>query len=206
MNTQKSRFAAVVSMLLVVCMMVTTFVIPASAASVPVTVYNAKFNQVVSVASLFEHLQLDLCGYDSYIDLASAVGATGQSTFLCTENGDYFYFNNNFIDRSISFYNQKTGSDFVFEDDFRIYYMTNEGQKFYKFKNINVNARTSVISVYGEFTYHTNSAFVNAIPDNGLSSVFDSILEILPIALVAIVAYIGLRKGIDFVKNTVRGG
>ena len=198
MKNCKSRLAAILAMMLVVSLMVAMFVVPVSAAEVKLDGYQAVVPLADLAAAVFEWAGVDLGDYASYQEMgASLLSGGGSATCNANLAKDHLYAPLSLVNQVLS---KAPGAASVSVDDLRVYYK-------------NGNAVMVPIAYSGSFVsiasgsgsvgwvYHTNSAFVNAVPEDGLSAVLDQVVGLLPVVLVVLIGFIALRKGISFLRG-----
>lgn len=202
MNIQKSRLVAIISVMLIVCMMTVMLVVPASAATT-VTAYTATVSPCELNAYILEIWSADLQGYENYLSLALALGIEDgrQAMALCSENKDSIYIPHSIFDDLKELYDKTFNADIEIVTP-RNYYQNENGYVYFKFPaNITIYNKT----VSRELTYCMESAFANAISSDGISGVFDQILSLLPIVIPVFIGFIGLDKAIKFLIGVLRG-
>lgn len=204
MTIQKSRLAAIVSMMLVVCVMVTTMVVPASAASVPLKIYECYYSQQNYGASIYEYLNADLQGCGNYAELAYYFYSNSNKPYYFSAKENMLFVPLADFEAAIEFYNAKFDEKLEVPELPLFYYEDDSGTQYIKIVPYakKPNSKIRVL----EFTEKTSSVIGNVVSSDGLSGVLAQIVEILPVVLVVIVGFIALRKGISFVQGVLNNG
>lgn len=202
MNIQKSRLMAMFTVMLMVCMMVSMLVVPASAATSEVAVYHAITLQRSVAAAILEALNADLQQAVDYETLALGMGAGGSIQLPASQNGEYIYVNSAFVSGVVSRYNEMFHAHLEFPENPRTYY-TQGDTTYYRFEYSGQFQALGSAPTGNPLIYHTSSAFVNAIPDNSISAVFNQILDLLPIVIPVLIGFIGLNKAIQFITGVL---
>lgn len=203
MNIQKSRFAATLTVMLMVCMMVTMFVIPASAATFEVEVDQGRVNMHIAAAEFYKLAKADLHDNETYNDLVSSVGIAQdatQQTFVSIE-GNSAYFNTSIVNNLISMYNTAFPETPI-EMPALTKYTNGNGVIFYRLTAPGlVVYRASANTV--KLTYETTGKLVDSLGDSSLSGVLNQIIDLLPIVIPVLIGFIGLNKAIQFITGVL---
>ena len=202
MNIKKSRLAATLTVMLVVCMMVTMFVIPVSAATIEAKYYavNCDYSSVAS--ALFRSEKADLHGYASYDDLVASLGlSNGSTTLLVSLDGNTVFLIEWFYNSLIAKYNDVYSDTPISNSLLSVYFNENGTSSYYA-----VNAPGIVEpcdEIDGTLYFNTSGKVVDSLGTSSLSGVLDQIVDLLPVIIVVMVGFIALRKGISFIQNTL---
>ena len=203
MNIQKSRFAATLTVMLMVCMMVTLLVVPASAAEMTSYDFYAHETNVYDAA------------FAAFLGLGSTIESPGVVTSFNIENRDTIVYAN--ADRTcflireadlrswIDIHNEKMENP-VSYDFTQGYYISPEGDKYYPLSRY---VYSFEMTDPVKFTFHDND---NTSLNPGLSSVvtqellsggLDEVVALLPVVIPVMIGFIGLRKGISFLQSVL---
>ena len=199
---KKSRLAALLSVALMVCMMVAMLVVPASAATFDVEVRIAQVDRTLMVAGIYRTAQAELHEYESYEDLAMALGYSGTvQQVYASPDGNAVYLNLNNITGFIDKYNSTYTDTPIAVENFAIY-KNSAGLDMYRIPAIGV-VKDFMTTQTTTFTYNTTGALVDSLESGSLEGVLQQIIDVLPIAIPVLIGFIGLRKGISFLQSVL---
>lgn len=200
MKIFKNRF--LLTVLTVICVMVSTMSVAVSAAENEIAFYAADdFTVSTVVLAIF-----DMAGVDfGQPEIQQATRyCKGEPGYL-SEDKTIFLVNDTFIENALA----------VFESDESIYnwkpesyYLTEYGHKYYSvpISTDGLTADPEIIFTavyYGKTSGDTmpTTDLTSAVNAKMMSSVLDEVLDLLPVVVVVIVGFVGLRKGIGFLQG-----
>lgn len=220
MNIQKRRFSALLTMILIVCMMVTTFALPASASELDgmIKFYSINVDAAIFCAAFYETFGYDLQGFETYSDLAASIAPSGS--VQCLVSSDLYYlliypnyggtiskaYKDAFPDADTSSAKYHTVS--LLKPDgsslTSAYFCLVNKTNFHEF------TEDSEVSFYADPSQGcfpakpgsnkpSGSAFT-WLTEEIMWHLMDEIKGILPVVVQALVGYIAIRKGIEFLQ------
>ena len=219
MNIQKSRLAAVLTMALVVCMMVSMLALPASAATTEKTFYWVEFSRNEDFCNQLHEV---LCGCDEYYYAAVASTRfcelmTEDGLFICGEStieGFCRYFNCSYdlskypvwTEGITNWYELPIAPEGV-ELDYGsgsvvLSYVVPE-------ETLPPEETTAPTEIPPQDVTppdnDNNLGIADAVTPELLTGVLDEIVSLLPIVIPVMIGCIGLGKAISFITNVLRG-
>ena len=202
MNIHKSRFAAIIGLFLLLCMMTAMIAVPASAAEYEVTAYMKVYNGNNTTIGFLELLKADLHGFENYTELAQAMG-TIQFYPVC-----YDFVNNRafvqpaYTDHMLKRYEAVTGYSLVNKVDPTTYYSKSSKGSVPIYRIIDPLMPPEFTSSPQTF-YYNDDDIVDAVTTDTLSVVLNEILCLLPIVIPVLIGFIGLDKAIKFITGVL---
>lgn len=203
MNIQKSRLVAMLTVMLMVCMMVTMFVIPASAATFDVGVNAGRADSHIVAAELYKLANADLHGEETYKDLATSLGYEQKTPIQAyfSIDGNSVYLPVQSYNTIIDKYNTKF-PDTPIEMPMLTKYTNASGSIFYRLTTPDLvlerNTNTTLT-----LTYETTGKLVDSLGDSSLSGVLNQIIDLLTIVIPVLIGFIGLNKAIQFITGVL---
>lgn len=203
MNIQKSRLASIIGLVLMVCMIFGMMVVPASAATIEVPFDAGMGRMHIMAAFVYEQAKADLMGYSTYSDLAVDLGYGGtiQCWFPSDGTGAFLYMP--YVDSIVKKYNTTYPENPIISPEFPIYYNSNGVQCAY----LQCPDAISSISNLGVGIFYRDvadpephSSAFSFLSESDLWHLMDEIKGILPAVVQALVGYIAIRKGIEFLQ------
>lgn len=208
MNIQKSRLAALLSAMLIVCMMTAMLVVPASAAEVEETfvAYSVLTKDIIYTTLKENDFPLKAASYaDMVTEMMQASGIAddktnsvyvGQNTGIVATNANVgqWYF---------AAYSERYFPPVLFEEyseelDINI--------KYYSVGNFNLSGYEPAGSDDITATIEVPdppSGISAVVTKEMLSGVLDEIVALLPVVIPVMIGFIGLRKGISFLQSVL---
>lgn len=203
MTNQKSRLAALITVMLVFSIMISLFVVPASAAVYETEICPAMVSRENFSASIYRALDADLHGYSNYIDLAIYVYGEGLVTAYSNTSGSILLCSNKMLERAINAYNLKF-PDTPLTLGNRHFYTDSDGVLYYPFELYRIiPASDLMLDQNFTCTYEMSAVLTDTLDGTSFNGVLNHILELLPVVLVVIIGFIGLRKGISFIRSVL---
>lgn len=224
MTFHKSRLAAVLSLMLFVCFMVSIMAVPVSAAenSYPVGTVSFGYGDLQASSLFLEAFGFDLQGYPDYLELANAVKFGFRPTYLTPEAPCFFVVFAQ-AETLIKRYNSVFGTNISLNDFmYNVYY--DESAKLiqvpisYNYTLANYDKTAVFDSTYAPPEPEppateppaTEPPVIEPVTPSGSAFAFltqeqmwhlmDDIKGILPACMQVLVGYIAIRKGIQFLQ------
>jgi len=203
MNIHKSRLAALVGLMLMVCMMVAMLVVPASAATFETKLAVGIIDRHKIATSFYEMAGAELHGHETYSDLAVFLGFPIDSSLqgVCSPDGNAAYANADNLAGFVDKYNTEYPETPI-EVPYLPEYTSPADVVFYKITALGCVSRI-LNSNYGTLTYTTTGKLVDSLGDSSLSGVLNQIIELLPIVIPVLIGFIGLNKAIKFITGVL---
>lgn len=194
MTIKKSRLAALITVMLVFSIMISLLVVPASAATYDLEFAVYDVPGVDFIASFLQENNVPLLEA-SYLEMAQNI-AESQETVVVDKAGNVYYEIS--LKRLLSFGGYKVDV----EDVSPVTYYTQADIPYRLYRTGYKLPDDAVFKNNLTVLYKTPSLTdtVNADMTNG---VLDQIIDLLPIVLVVIIGFIGLRKGIAFLQTVL---
>lgn len=215
MNIQKRSFRAIICMCLVLCTMVSVMVFPAFAAENDTVVYIAEVDAAGIVKSMLDYLGADPSLYgDQYENLEGFVYDTWGSSvaeLYATENNTVLVSEEELVNCGELWY-EFTGDSVVY--DFDQAYYSIDGMVYYAVATspdytVVPDTSTQYVAtpVAGANTdSDTGTKLSNVVNSDMLSGILGEIIDLLPIVIVVIIGFVGLRKAIGFIRGVLHNG
>ena len=198
MNIQKSRLAAIIGLMLLVCMIATTMIIPASAAEYEIitTVVQAMNQQ--NGLKFLEITGADLYDYESREALAAKISYGNVIHFFYDIENQRVFITEHYADFFCMRYEAATGHSIKERLTYNRYY--NGHTKYVAIENANVPE--SVSGANRRICYNDDD-IVDAVSMDNLSGVLNEILCLLSIVIPVLIGFIGLDKAIKFITGVL---
>ena len=199
MNIQKSRLAALIGLMLMVCMMVAMLAVPASAATFEVAVGFGVVMENKVAANIYELSNADLHDCKTYSELAADLGYALDRKYqsAIAPDGNAVYLSETVIADYLIIYNEKYPETPITAPEF-FQYISKNGIVVYKVPAY--GCADKVFSTnYAKYTYTTTGKFVDSLEESSLSGVLNQIIDLLPIVIPVLIGFIGLNKAIKFI-------
>ena len=209
MNIQKRRITAIATMVLVVCMMVATMALPASAATVTVNLRNGC---MITAGYVYEPIlkafKADLHGYSDYSALLKAMGLgvyDDTSVYVSTDQRS-IYVQEGLLRTVANKYNALFPDDTPLNfENIGIVLTSSKGKevRFLVIPNPGVTFDFNEETIEDTYTYETVDTVEGAfdfLDESDLWHLMDEIKGILPAAVQALVGFIAIRKSIEFLQ------
>ena len=189
MNIHKSRFAAILSVALMVCMMVTMLVVPASAAT-----YSMRLAGIDAIDYVTLHEFICGCAepdYKAWVDLGSlmaCVDDSGHLYFLPELSG--LEYTGCYLKNGLAvLYCEELGTHAVkLPFDCERYYLDDE---------------TAYVFTSAIDDTDVGIGMTDVVTPELFNTVLDEIVALLPVVIPVMIGFIGLRKGISFLLNVL---
>lgn len=210
MNIQKSRLAAILSAALMVCMMVTMFVVPASAAEVEEQAYYVEVEYTEEQEKVLHDYWCSQCDKYSYLGISECGYMTDSGELLLL----YENVSNYFMETCSS--NPDLMTTYIIEGE--EYVIVPSG-------TVTLEDREFTVMLMREIPDETEPEETEPIETNpifpptdsdssdlGLTDVvtpdlfnmvLDEVVSLLPIVIPVMIGFIGLRKGISFLQSVL---
>lgn len=210
MNIQKSRLAAILSVALMVCMMVTMFVVPASAAEVEEQAYYVEVEYTEEQEKVLHDYCCSQCNNYSYLGFSDCGYMTESGELLLPYVNLFDHFN-------------ETCS--VNTDAFTTYSIDGDEYVIVPPGTLTLEDREYIVTFVREIPDETEPEETEPIETNPISPPIDSdssdlglsavvtkemlsgvlneIVSLLPIVIPVMIGFIGLRKGISFLQSVL---
>lgn len=208
MNIQKSRLMAMFTVMLMVCMMVTTMIIPASAAEVEDTFvkYSVLTKEIIAAslegnnvplkAATYEDMAAEIMQEKGFADDKMNPIFVGQNTGVVVTAINIGQWTTDTYGDVVLF---KVPFDFWDENhgDYRSYYLVGD---------FDISGYAPVGS--GDITATIDipdppSGISAVVTKEMLSGVLDEVVALLPVVIPVMIGFIGLRKGISFLQSVL---
>ena len=225
MNIQKSRLAALLSVMLIVCMMTAMLAIPVSAAEVSTVAYdvnnpNSLHNSIDITTALLKYfnLNLNLEGMTNYYDIASYI----YEKFYFEEvkyspDIDYIFLGANDMTNALDaisgqFPELQSEIDDLNETlwDYSIFF---DGAEAWAIPYVKYSEKSQFelgsIQHDVEFTIPDapassgSAGLADVINADMINSVTDEVVNLLPVVIGVIIGYVGLRKALSFLQSVL---
>ena len=200
MNFKKSRFAATLTVALMVCMMVAMMVVPASAAVIEEQAYYYEMEYDVETTKSIHSL---LCGCNDQegVEIGQVSGfAFNNGQFLATADSTFSNFegcNFNFAlltsweyDGEV-YYELPMLGNYIYSDPDQIVIMTRTGP----------DETEPPVTPPG--SDGSDLGISEVVTPELFDTVLDEIVALLPVAIPVMIGFIGLRKGISFLQSVL---
>ena len=193
MTIQKSRLAALITVMLVFSIMISLLVVPASAATYDFVIPQlANFTRADMAAVVLESQKVKLQGAKDYKELATLLEYDNKDTIAyCLKDSNTILIQTSKVNSVLDKYNSTYGTN----------HQVAAGEYFdgrnlftpFKVSSIPWNIKESSTQT---FTLSVDNEISFVAQSVNFTSILDTIVELLPIVLVVIIGFIGLRKGI----------
>ena len=203
MNIHKSRLAALIGLMLMVCMMVAMLAVPASAATFEVDYAIGIVDTNKIAASIYELSNADLHDCETYSELAGDLGYALGAQYQCnvSPDGNSAYLTESVLAGMVSKYNEKYPDTPITAPEFPQYYSV-YGNVVYRIPAYGCAKNIGATSA-GKYTYSTTGKLVDSLENNSLSGVLNQIIDLLPIVIPVLIGFIGLNKAVKFITGVL---
>lgn len=210
MNIQKSRLAAMLTVMLMVCMMVTLFVVPASAAEVEEQAYSVKVTYTEEQEHALHEYWCTQCNGYSYLGISEYGYMTESGELLLPYINLPEYFGETCSNNSVAL---------------TTYFINNEEYVIVPSGTVTEENREDIVTFVREIPDETEPEETESIETNPISPptdsdssdlgltdvvtpdlfnmVLDEVVSLLPIVIPVMIGFIGLRKGISFLQSVL---
>lgn len=198
MNIQKSRFAALIGLMLMVCMMVAMLAIPASAAEYEINTTAAGAMNTANGLKFLEITGAELYDYESREALAAKISYGNVVPFFYDIENQRVFLTEYYADYFCKKYENATGHSIKDRLTYNKYYYGNT--RCVAIENANV---PDTVSGAKQTIYYNDDDIVDAVTMDNLSVVLNEILCLLPIVIPVLIGFIGLDKAIKFITGVL---